>query len=40
MAMSFSLIGLKSPGIRIANPSCTAKTYPNYFADLERLCGR
>lgn len=40
MAMSFSLIGLKSSGIRIANPSCTAKTYPNYFADLERLCGR
>lgn len=40
MAMSFSLIGLKSPGVRIANPSCTAKTYPNYFADLERLCGR
>ena len=40
MAMSFSLIGLKAPGIRIANPSCTAKTYPNYFADLERLCGR
>ena len=39
MAMSFSLIGLKTPGIRIANPSCTAKTYPNYFADLERLCG-
>ncbi|MFM9964089.1 MAG: 3-phosphoshikimate 1-carboxyvinyltransferase [Planctomycetaceae bacterium] len=40
MAMSFSLIGLKAPGVRIANPSCTAKTYPNYFADLERLCGR
>ncbi len=40
MAMSFSLIGLKAPGIRIANPSCTAKTYPNYFADLERLCER
>jgi len=40
MAMSFSLIGLKAPGICIANPSCTAKTYPNYFADLERLCGR
>ena len=40
MAMSFSLIGLKSPGVRIANPNCTAKTYPNYFADLKRLCGR
>jgi 3-phosphoshikimate 1-carboxyvinyltransferase len=40
MAMSFSLIGLKAAGIRIANPDCTAKTYPNYFDDLERLCGR
>ncbi|MCX7420836.1 MAG: 3-phosphoshikimate 1-carboxyvinyltransferase [Planctomycetia bacterium] len=40
MAMSFALIGLRTPGIRIANPSCTAKTYPRFFEDLERLCGR
>lgn len=40
MAMSFSLIGLRASGVRIANPGCTAKTYPNYFDDLERLCGR
>lgn len=40
MAMSFALIGLKAPGLRIANPGCTAKTYPNFFEDLERLCGR
>ena len=39
MAMSFALIGLKSPGVRIADPECTRKTYPNYFADLCRLCG-
>lgn len=38
MAMSFALIGLKVPGIRIADPDCTAKTYPEYFADLEKLC--
>lgn len=37
MAMSFSLIGLKVPGIKIANPGCTAKTYPHYFEDLETL---
>src|SRR5207244_12454157 len=36
MAMSFSLIGLRTPGIRIANPGCTAKTYPRFFEDLER----
>jgi 3-phosphoshikimate 1-carboxyvinyltransferase len=34
MAMSFSLLGLRSPGIRILDPGCTAKTYPNWFDDL------
>lgn len=38
MAMSFSLLGLKAPGITILDPGCTAKTYPNYFQDLQRLC--
>ncbi len=38
MAMSFALLGLKSSGIRIADPGCTSKTYPAYFEDLERLC--
>ncbi len=38
MAMSFSLLGLRVPGIRIADPDCTSKTYPLYFEDLERLC--
>ncbi len=38
MAMSLALIGLRSPGIKIQNPGCTAKTYPEYFDDLERLC--
>lgn len=39
MAMSFALIGLKAQGIRIADPGCTSKTYPDYFTDLSRLCG-
>ena len=39
MAMSFAMAGLKVPGIGIANPGCTAKTYPHFFSDLERLCG-
>ncbi len=38
MAMSFALIGLRQPGIVIADPGCTAKTYPDYFQDLDRLC--
>lgn len=40
MAMSLALAGLKVSGVRILNPSCTSKTYPEYFADLERLIGR
>lgn len=38
MAMSFSLLGLRATGICIQHPECTAKTYPNYFQDLQRLC--
>lgn len=38
MAMSFSLLGLRVPGIVIADPDCTSKTYPDYFRDLDRLC--
>lgn len=39
MAMSFALAGLKVDGIQVADPGCTAKTYPDFFTDLERLCG-
>ncbi len=38
MAMSFALLGLRAPGIVIADPGCTTKTYPLYFEDLDRLC--
>ena len=38
MAMSFALLGLRIPGIFIADPDCTKKTYPNFFDDLDRLC--
>ncbi len=37
MAMSMALIGLRVPGIVIKDPGCVAKTYPHFFADLERL---
>jgi len=40
MAMSFALLGLRLPGIEIANPACTRKTYPEFWADLESLTGR
>jgi 3-phosphoshikimate 1-carboxyvinyltransferase len=37
IAMAFAVAGLKLPGVRIANPGCVAKTYPEFFADLARL---
>ena len=37
MAMSFSLIGLRMPGIRINDPGCVAKTFPRFFEALETL---
>lgn len=35
MAMGFSLTGLRSRGIVIANPDCCRKTFENYFEVLE-----
>jgi 3-phosphoshikimate 1-carboxyvinyltransferase len=37
MAMSFALLGLRVPGITIADPACVAKTYPDFFGDLDQL---
>jgi len=37
MAMSLSLLGLRVPGIEIADPGCVAKTYPGFFTDLAAL---
>jgi 3-phosphoshikimate 1-carboxyvinyltransferase len=37
MAMSFALVGLRVPGVEIADPSCVAKTFPGFFEALEQL---
>jgi len=37
MAMAFALAGLRVPGVRIRDPGCVAKTWPDYFEALERL---
>ena len=37
MAMAFALIGLRVDGVRIENPSCVSKTFPNYFEVLDTL---
>ena len=37
MAMSMALIGYKRPGVTISDPNCVAKTFPNYFDQMDRL---
>jgi len=37
MAMAFALAGLRVPGVAILDPDCVNKTWPEYFAALERL---
>jgi 3-phosphoshikimate 1-carboxyvinyltransferase len=37
MAMAFSLIGLRAPGLVIENPACVSKTFPDYFKVLDTL---
>jgi 3-phosphoshikimate 1-carboxyvinyltransferase len=39
VAMGFSLVGLRVPGIRIKDPACVSKTFPTYFNLLETLRG-
>jgi len=34
MAMCFAILGLKVVGIRLKNPSCAKKTFPDYFQKL------
>jgi 3-phosphoshikimate 1-carboxyvinyltransferase len=37
MAMSFALVGLRVPGVEIADPGCVAKTFPSFFEVLDSL---
>ena len=34
MAMCFAILGLRVPGMRIRNPACVKKTFPNFFQKL------
>jgi 3-phosphoshikimate 1-carboxyvinyltransferase len=40
MAMSFAVLGLRVPGIVIADPGCVAKTFPSFFDVLGTLRSR
>lgn len=37
MAMCFAVAGLKVPEVRILNPGCVAKSFPNYWEVFEQL---
>jgi 3-phosphoshikimate 1-carboxyvinyltransferase len=37
MAMCFSLVALGGVGIRINDPGCVAKTFPQYFDELKKI---
>ena len=37
MAMAFAVTALVAPGVRIRNPGCVTKTFPDYFERLESL---
>ena len=37
MAMAFSLVGLRTQGISIADPSCVSKTFPNFLMLLSNI---
>lgn len=37
MAMSFAIAALRAPGIRIADPGCVAKTFPDFFERLHEV---
>lgn len=37
LAFCFAILGLKVPGIKIKNPACVKKTFPNFFQKLAAL---
>lgn len=37
MAMSFAITALRAPHVRIRNPACVSKTFPDFFEALDRL---
>lgn len=36
MAMSFALAGLRIPGVKIENPGCVKKSFPNFWEEFDR----
>jgi 3-phosphoshikimate 1-carboxyvinyltransferase len=40
LAMTFALIGLRIPGIRITRPDCVRKSYPTFWHELDSIITR
>jgi 3-phosphoshikimate 1-carboxyvinyltransferase len=40
IAMSFAMLGLSVPGMRIRNPGCVGKSFPGFWEELEKLYQR
>lgn len=39
LAMSFAVVGLRTPGVVVEHPECVAKTFPGFWAMLDQLRG-
>jgi 3-phosphoshikimate 1-carboxyvinyltransferase len=37
LAMSFAIVGLRVPGVKIEDPGCVRKSFPSFWEELERL---
>jgi 3-phosphoshikimate 1-carboxyvinyltransferase len=37
MAMSFAVVGLFINGIKICDPDCVSKSYPNFWKDFSKI---
>jgi len=37
IAMSFAVLGLAIPGMRIRNPGCVRKSFPGFWKELEKI---
>ncbi|MBO0746247.1 MAG: 3-phosphoshikimate 1-carboxyvinyltransferase, partial [Candidatus Dormibacteraeota bacterium] len=37
IAMSFSVLGLRAPGITLDDPDCVSKTFPGFHQEFARL---
>jgi 3-phosphoshikimate 1-carboxyvinyltransferase len=40
IAMAFAVAGLAVPGVRLENPDCVSKTFPDFYERLEALTGK